>query len=160
MFTRSVFIAVAFSALLMAQQKPTGNPGDYNGAVTSQKPTPHSTQKSEQQVLLNQQQNGDKQQQQGGLLGIISDAKCGRAHTVAAGMGPAGCARYCVDNKGSSYILVTKDRVVPLSGNKQILENYAGESVMITGGTNIQNANQIHASYTPGLMTPSDPPKQ
>src|SRR5947209_18906802 len=94
MFTRSVFIAVALAGLLMAQQKPTGNPGDYNGAVTSQKPTPHSTQKSEQQVLLNQQQNGDKQQQQGGLLGIISDAKCGRAHTVAARMGAWARARH------------------------------------------------------------------
>ena len=124
MITRILLAATAAGALLFAQQKPPQSKGGYTGSISNQAPKPHSTPRNEPDVLNNEQQNGKQQQQMNGLLGIIGDAKCGRAHTVEPGMGPAGCARYCVDNKGSSYILVMKDRVVPLSGNRQILENY------------------------------------
>ena len=118
----------------------------------------HATQKNEQQTIRQQQQNGNTNQ--GGIVGVISDSKCGRVHTVDPGMGPTGCSRDCVDNKGAHYVLVTKDKVIPLSGDRKILENYAGENVRISGGTNVQKAEQVTPVDDPNLVTPTGPPAQ
>jgi hypothetical protein len=97
-------------------------------------------------------------QQSQGIEGVIGDAKCGRVHSVYPGLGAAGCARACVQD-GSHYILVTKDgRVLPLTGNKDVLANFAGESVRVTS-TNVQNAQQIQPISTPGEYVPVSEPQ-
>ncbi|GAC1645191.1 MAG: hypothetical protein NVS9B15_02690 [Acidobacteriaceae bacterium] len=152
MRSRLLLPLALIAGLTVAQnQKPSTGYGPTNDKPGKQ---PGATQNEGATLEKGRQQD----QQQGGVLGIISDAKCGRAHTVFPGMGPTGCARECV-SRGSSYVLVTNDRVIPLTGNKQILENYAGQSVRILGGMNVQRENQIQASYTPGLVTPSMPAK-
>jgi hypothetical protein len=72
-------------------------------------------------------------QPDGSIIGIIGDSKCGRQHWDRPGMGPAGCARWCVDH-GASYILITTDKIYKLSGDQSLIDNYAGEPVQIKGG--------------------------
>ena len=92
-----------------------------------------------------------------GVVGYISDARCGKVHTVEPGMGAAGCARYCVDH-GSHYILVSNDKIYQLSGDKKLLENFAGESVRVqgaVGGASI-TVKEITPVQMPGqLVTPA-----
>ncbi len=92
-----------------------------------------------------------------GVVGYISDARCGRVHTVEPGMGAAGCARYCVDH-GSHYVLVSNDKIYQLSGDKKLLENFAGESVRVqgaVGGSSI-TVKEITPVQMPGqLVTPA-----
>jgi len=76
--------------------------------------------------------------------GEISDSSCAmNVHSLSAsheemlkrkttGNTPAECARYCVKNMGSNFVLVTKKDVYHLA-DEQKAEPFAGEKVVIRG---------------------------
>jgi len=57
--------------------------------------------------------------------GVIGDSSCGLSHTVAPGLGAAGCTRYCVV-RGAHYILVSGEKIYRLTGDAKLLDEYAG----------------------------------
>jgi hypothetical protein len=57
--------------------------------------------------------------------GTIGDSTCGLSHTVAPGLGAAGCTRYCVV-RGAHYILISGQRVYQLTGDPKLLDQFAG----------------------------------
>ena len=59
------------------------------------------------------------------IEGVIADSACGATHTVAAGLGAAGCTRYCVV-RGARYVLVSGQRVYQLTGDPKLLDEFAG----------------------------------
>lgn len=57
--------------------------------------------------------------------GIIGDSACGLSHTVAGGLGAAGCTRYCVV-RGARYVLISGQRIYQLTGDPKIMDEFAG----------------------------------
>jgi hypothetical protein len=68
------------------------------------------------------------------LTGTVSDTMCGKKHMVS-GKSAAECTRECV-KAGSDYALVVGDKVYTLIGNKTLIDQFAGENVVVTGKTN------------------------
>lgn len=78
------------------------------------------------------------------FYGEISDSSCAmNVHSLSAsheemlkrkttGSTPAECARYCVKNMGSNYVLVNKKDLYRLSDERQA-EPFAGEKVVVRG---------------------------
>jgi len=76
--------------------------------------------------------------------GEIGDSSCAlnvhslsRSHkemlkSKSFGSTPADCARYCVANHGSSFVLVVKNDVYHLDNQKEA-EKWAGQTVIVTG---------------------------
>jgi hypothetical protein len=148
-------LTLAASTLALAQA------GNINQVSPHHQTTTEEQGRRSEQTLGRTATTGDMakaNRQAQGIEGVIGDAKCGRVHSVYPGLGAAGCARACAQN-GFSYILVTKDgRVLPLTGNKDVLANFAGESVRVSS-TNVQNAQQIEPINTPGEYVPVSQPQ-
>ena len=66
------------------------------------------------------------------LTGVVSDATCGRKHTMMPGKSDAECTRACI-MKGSKYALVVGDKVYTLEGQSDALDKLAGETAKIHG---------------------------
>lgn len=66
------------------------------------------------------------------FVGTISDDMCGRKHTMMPGKSDTECVRECV-KAGSSYALVTADKVYKLQGQPAQLDKLAGAKAKITG---------------------------
>lgn len=59
------------------------------------------------------------------IEGIIGDNVCGLSHTVAPGLGAAGCTRYCVV-RGAHYILISGQKIYQITGDAKLLDEFAG----------------------------------
>jgi hypothetical protein len=125
------------------------------GSVSQYNPN-HETATQKQGQTTRQNENQRIEQAQGsdqtpGVLGVIGDSKCGRSHTVAPGLMGAGCTRYCINTFGANYILITKDKIYTLTGDKKLLDNYAGVSVRVVGnvGGNSIAVRSISPAYEP-----------
>lgn len=72
-------------------------------------------------------QNPLRQEQPGQdrIDGVIGDGTCGLSHTVAPGLGAAGCTRYCVMH-GGHYILISGEKIYKLTGDPKLIDEYAG----------------------------------
>lgn len=81
-------------------------------------------------ALLQQTPAADKPGQV--TQGEIADSLCGRTHTKQPGLGSTGCSRYCVSH-GAQYILISGSKIYQLHGKTQLLENFAGLKVNVTG---------------------------
>lgn len=57
--------------------------------------------------------------------GIIGDSACGISHTVAGGLGAAGCTRYCVV-RGAHYVLISGQHIYQLTGDSKVMDEFAG----------------------------------
>lgn len=151
---KSLLAILLFAAPLAFAQAGGISHVDPNHRTATQKEGMTTRQTENQAVRPGQNQNTPDLP---GVFGYISDARCGRIHTVQPGMGPAGCARYCVDH-GSHYILVSNDKIYQLSGDKKLLENFAGISVRVqgaVGGSSI-SVKEITPVQMPGqLVTPA-----
>ncbi len=145
-----VFLYAALSTTLFAH----GQAGNIAHKTATQKQG-HTTQQNESRRLEQTQSQDEKQP---GTLGVIGDSKCGRAHTVSPGMGPTGCTRHCVDDLNAKYILITKDKIYTLNGDKKMLDNYAGESVRVIGsvGGGGITVKSIMPAYNPGSTMQPD----
>lgn len=66
------------------------------------------------------------------IQGEIADSLCGRTHTKQPGLGSTGCTRYCVSH-GAQYMLISGTKIYQLRGRTELLENFAGLHVNITG---------------------------
>ncbi len=66
------------------------------------------------------------------LTGVVSDATCGRKHTMMPGKSDAVCTRECV-KMGSKYALVVGDKVYTLEGGAEDLDKLAGEKAKVKG---------------------------
>lgn len=64
------------------------------------------------------------------LKGVISDQMCGAKHMMAGNN--AKCTRECV-KMGSTYALVSGDKVYVLKGHDAEIANLAGQSVTVKG---------------------------
>jgi len=135
---------------------PAGNNAETAGTSDAQQrfgqaqnppaPSAQQQQQHEQGIQLLQSQYGNNAalqktaqdavhpgvQPDGSVVGIIGDSKCGRMHWDRPGLGPAGCARWCVEH-GASYILISNTTIYKLSGNMKLIDNFAGEPVQIKG---------------------------
>lgn len=65
------------------------------------------------------------------FTGTVSDAMCG-AHHMMQGKTPAQCTHECV-KQGNDFVLVSKDKVYTLKGDKVQLDKFAGQNVTIKG---------------------------
>lgn len=65
------------------------------------------------------------------LTGVISDDKCRQNH-IMPGHSEADCTRACV-NAGAMYALVVGDKVYVLKGDPNRIEEFAGNTVSVTG---------------------------
>ena len=65
------------------------------------------------------------------VQGLISDSMCGHKHMMP-GKSDAECVRECV-KAGSSYVLVTGNKVYTLDGDKAQLAAFAGQHVSVQG---------------------------
>lgn len=80
------------------------------------------------------------------FTGTVSDAMCG-AHHMMAGKTAAQCTRECF-KQGNDFVLVSKDKVCTLKGDKTHFDKFAGENVVVKGkvsGTTI-SVDSITAS--------------
>ena len=66
------------------------------------------------------------------IEGIIGDSACGLTHTVASGLGAAGCTRYCIV-RGAHYILISGERIYQLTGDPKLLDEFAGVPRIMVG---------------------------
>ena len=66
--------------------------------------------------------------------GTVSDSMCEKKHMMP-GKTPAECIADCV-KAGSTYVLVTGDKVYTLSGKPQSIAKFAGKHVSVQGGVN------------------------
>ena len=66
------------------------------------------------------------------FTGAVSDAMCA-GHHMMQGKTPAQCTRECV-KQGSDLVLVSKEKVYSLKGDKAQLGKFAGQNVSV-GGT-------------------------
>ncbi|MDQ6707841.1 MAG: DUF5818 domain-containing protein [Acidobacteriota bacterium] len=64
--------------------------------------------------------------------GVITDQMCGADHKAMGGTSDAKCARDCVKDMGSKYVLANGDKVYVLSDQKSP-DKYAGQKVKIEG---------------------------
>jgi hypothetical protein len=65
------------------------------------------------------------------LIGMVSDAMCGKKHMMA-GKSAAECTRECV-KEGSDYALVVGNKVYALKGDKTAIDKFAGGNVVVKG---------------------------
>jgi len=65
------------------------------------------------------------------LIGIVSDAMCGKTHMMK-GASAATCTRECV-KEGSDFALVVGDKVYTLKGDKTAIDKFAGANVVVKG---------------------------
>jgi hypothetical protein len=63
--------------------------------------------------------------------GTVSDSMCEKKHMMP-GKTPGECIEECV-KAGSTYVLVTGDKVYTLSGKPQSLAKFAGKHVSVQG---------------------------
>ncbi len=66
------------------------------------------------------------------LTGVVTDDMCGKKHTMMPGKPDSECVRACV-KAGSSYALLSGDKVFILKGADKQLEQLAGKKVKVTG---------------------------
>lgn len=65
------------------------------------------------------------------LTGIVSDTSCGSTHGTNT-QGDAECTRQCV-KLGADYALAVGEKVYVLQGHRDELNQFAGETVVISG---------------------------
>jgi hypothetical protein len=65
------------------------------------------------------------------LSGIVSDSVCGKGHTINR-HGDRECTRLCV-KLGANYALVVGKSLFILKGHEAELDEFAGQSVIVTG---------------------------
>ncbi len=66
------------------------------------------------------------------FTGVITDQMCGTDHKSMGASSDAKCARDCVKDMGSKYVLANGDKVYVLSDQKSP-DKYAGQKVKIEG---------------------------
>ncbi len=64
--------------------------------------------------------------------GVITDEMCGADHKAMGGSPDSKCARDCVKDMGSKYVLANGDKVYVLSDQKSP-GKYAGQKVKVEG---------------------------
>jgi hypothetical protein len=65
------------------------------------------------------------------LTGAVSDAMCA-GHHMMQGKTPAQCTRECV-KQGSDFVLISKEKVYTLKGDKAQFDKFAGQNVAVKG---------------------------
>ena len=66
------------------------------------------------------------------FTGIITDSRCGARHVRNSHESSSQCTRRCVRN-GANYLLVDGDQKYILTGQRDMLDRFAGERVTVTG---------------------------
>ena len=65
--------------------------------------------------------------------GVIGDSMCGAKHSEAKGTDHSKCVLKCIED-GSTYVLVTQDKVVKIANQDFAdLKTHAGHVVMLSG---------------------------
>ncbi|MBB6143013.1 hypothetical protein HNQ77_000957 [Silvibacterium bohemicum] len=65
------------------------------------------------------------------FTGAVSDAMCA-GHHMMQGKGLAQCIRECV-KQGSDFVLVSKEQIYSLKGDKAQFDKFAGQNVTVGG---------------------------